>query len=404
MPLFRYRAKEGAEKIVEGKIEAIAKEMAIKKIEEMGYFPVKIEEIAQDSPAQALKKSAGRISYREVTIFTRHLATLIKSGVPILRGLGVIAEQTSNLNLKRVASDIHNELREGSRLSSSLARYPKVFSSFYLAMVTAGEDSGNLDTVLFRIAGYRHSQEDIISKVKLALIYPLIMLIVGLGTVIFMLTFVVPRLTKIFQDTGEQLPLITKILIQASQYLTSWKGAGLLGVILVFIFLVRFELKRQTGKKLASIIQLRLPVLGDLTLKKELARISRTLELLIKSGVGILKAIELTAPIVDNEVIKESLIEGYKELKQGELLGKTLHKSKVFPPFMTSLIAIGEESGKLDVSFTELANAYEKDTEDVTQALTTILEPVMIVVMGLIVGFVVIGMLLPIFQINLMMK
>jgi len=404
MPLYKYRAKEGAEKIVEGNIEASSKEIAMRRIEEMGYFPVKVDELSQASVPVTVYKSRLKVKFKEVTTFTRQLGTLIRSGVPILRALGVIVEQASNANLKSVAGGVYAELKEGTKLSDSLAEYPRIFSSFYTAMIKAGEDSGNLDEVLFRIADYRQAQEDIISKVKLALIYPVIMLLVGIGTIVFMLTFVVPRLMRIFQDIGQDLPPITKILISLSGYLTSFKGIILLAGILIFIFMVGLELRKKTGKRLLGMIQLHLPIIKDLVLKKELARLSRTLELLIKSGVPILNAIELTAPIIDNEIIRENFLRGHKELKQGSSLGDTFRRFKFFPPFMTSLIGIGEESGKLELSLSELANAYERDTEDRIKAFTTILEPVMIVIMGLIVGFVVIGMLLPIFQINLMMK
>ena len=404
MAIYKYRAKETPQKIVEGQVEASTKDVAIKKIEDMGYFPVKVEELTSvEKPMPAFKEIRARVRYHEVTVFSRQLATLIKSGVPILRALGVIVEQASNPSFKNIIGQIYNELKEGSKLSVSLSRYPKVFSSFYTSMVRAGEDSGNLEEVLFKLADYRQSQQDLVSKVKLALIYPLIMLFVGLGTIIFMLTFVMPRLMRIFKDMGQNLPIPTKILISTSQFLTEKGILILIGLVILF-FIIRFQLKRGPIKKLLSIVKLRLPILGDLILKKELARLSRTLELLIKSGIPILQAMELTAPIIDNEIIRESFLEGYKELTQGASLGKTLKGFKVFPLFMTNLISIGEESGRLDSSLGQLAESYEKDTQDSVKAFTTVLEPIMILGIGLIVGFVVIGMLLPIFQINLMIR
>ena len=406
MPLYRYRAKETPQKLIEATLEAPTREDAIKRIEEMGYFPVKVEEVsaAAEKQSRVIKKFRARLRSQEITIFSRQLATLIKSGVPILKSLGVIVEQASNIYFKNIISDIYNGLKEGQKLSHALSQYPTVFSSFYVAMVQAGEDSGNLEVILFRLADYRQLQEDIISKVKLALLYPVIMLTVGVGTIVFMLTFVMPRLMQIFQDIGQDLPLPTQILIATSEYLTSQKALILLILLLLLIVLVRHELRRKATKRLLSVLQLRLPIVGDLMLKKELARLSRTLELLIKSGIPILRAIELTAPIIDNETIKEKFLEGYRELKQGSSLGRTLKRFKVFPAFMTNLIIIGEESGKLDLSLAELASSYEKDTDDGVKAFTTILEPIMILGMGLIVGFVVIGMLLPIFQINLIIR
>ncbi|MBN2119661.1 MAG: type II secretion system F family protein [Candidatus Omnitrophica bacterium] len=401
MALYRYKAKETPQKLVEGNIEAATRDDAIKQIEQMGYFPVKVEEISEGDATLVFKKvRTSRISSKEITIFSRQLATLIKSGVPILKALGVLVEQTSNMGFKNIISDVFNELKEGSKFSSCLSKYPKVFSTFYVAMVRAGEDSGNLEEVLFSLADYRTSQEDMVSKVKLALLYPVIMLFVGIGTIVFMLTFVMPRLMRIFEDMGEQLPVPTKILISVSQFL-SQNWIFILVGLGAFIAVLRFELRRKQARRIASNIKLRLPLVGSLLIKKELARLSRTLELLIKSGIPILKAIELTAPIIDNDIIREGFMESHKELAQGSSLGKTLKRCKVFPAFMTNLISIGEESGKLDLSLAELANSYEKDTQDSIKAFTTILEPIMILGMGLIIGFVVIGMLLPIFQINL---
>jgi type II secretory pathway component PulF len=405
MPLYRYKAKEGAQKTVEGTLEAVTRDDAVRQIEDRGLFPIKVEEALSPDLKLKLspKRSAGRVKSQDITIFSRQLATLIKSGVPILKALGVLSEQASSPNLKTIVSDVFNELKEGSKFSACLARYPRVFSSFYVAMVRAGEDSGNLEEVLFSIAEYRQAQEEMVSQVRLALLYPLIMLLVGVGTIIFMLTFVMPRLMGIFQDIGQELPLPTKILISTSQFFSSKWPFIIAGFIAVFAA-VKFELKTKRGKIMASSIVMRIPILGDLLLKRELARLSRTLELLIKSGIPILKAMELTAPIIDNEIIRDRFLEGYRELAQGASLGLTLKRFKVFPAFMTNLISIGEESGKLDISLAELAGAYERDTNERIKAFTTVLEPVMILGMGLIIGFAVVGMLLPIFEINLIVR
>ncbi|UCC94432.1 MAG: type II secretion system F family protein [Candidatus Omnitrophota bacterium] len=403
MPFYRYRAKVTPQKIAEGTLEAPNKEMAIKLIEEKGYFPVKIEEILERGAVPISTVVPIKVKYQEVTVFSRQLATLIKAGVPILKALEVISQQSHGSSFSRILKDMYDGLKEGAKLSSVLARYPKAFSSFYVAMIQAGEDSGNLKEVLFRLADYRKAQEDILSKVKLASLYPLIMGFVGIGTIIFMLTFVMPRLMRIFKDLGENLPIPTKILIAISSYISE-QGIFLLIGVVAFGVLVAYGLRRKSGKRILSSIKLRIPVFGELVFKRELARLCRTLELLIQSGIPVLRAIELTAPIIDNGIIRKYFLEGYKELKQGASLGQTLKKFKVFPVFMTNLIAIGESSGSLDVSFGELATAYEKDTEETVKAFTTVLEPLMILGMGLIVGFVVMAMLLPIFQINLMIR
>ena len=402
MGWFRYKAKDGPEKIIEGKVEAPSEEAAIRRIEEMGYFPIKVEEVLREEPL-GFGKRRGKIRSQEITLFSRQLATLIKSGVPILRGLSILSEETNNPYFKNVISSIYQELKEGGKFSQALSRYPKIFSSFYIAMVEAGESSGNLDEVLFRLADYRQAQEELLSKVKLALIYPSIMFLVGVATVIFMLIFVVPKLMRVFENLGQNLPLFTKILISLSRGL-SQKGIFILVGIFILTFILRRQFKTKLGRKFLSKIKLRIPILGKLILKRDLAILSRSLQLLLKSGLPILKAIELTIPIIDNEILRENFLEGYKELKQGSFLGRTLKRFKIFPVFMTNLISIGEESGKLDSALEELASSYEKDTERMIKVFTTILEPVMILVIGVILGFVVVGMLLPIFQISLIIR
>ncbi len=400
MPVYKYKAKEGPHNIIENKIEAVSQEVALKQIEDMGYVPLGIEEVAS-STALSKKRVAKKISTHDLIIFTRQLATLLKSGIPILRALGVLSEQTHNCGFSAVIGDIHADLKEGAKFSQALSKYPRIFSSFYIAMVSAGEDSAKLEEILFRLSDYSKKRQELISKVRLAMVYPVIMGLVGVGTVIFMFTFVMPRLMRIFDNLGDSLPLPTKILINFSSHFSGAWWAYAIGVFVLFL-IVQYESKKKGGKKFFSAVSLKLPIVGELMLKKELALLSRTLELLIKSGIPILRALELTAPVIGNVIIRENLLEGYNELKQGESLGKTLKRFKVFPAFMTNLLIIGEESGKLDLPLTELADSYEKDTEDSIKVFTTILEPVMILGLGLIIGFIVIAMLLPIFEVNMM--
>jgi general secretion pathway protein F len=400
MPVYKYRAKEGPHKIIENKIDAISQEAAIKQIEEMGYVTLGIEEIA-DSASGSRKRVTKKISTHDLIIFTRQLATLLKSGIPILRALGVLSEQTHNSGFSVVIKDIYNELKEGANFSQALSKYPGIFSPFYIAMISAGEDSGRLEEILFRLSEYSKKRQELVSKVRLAMVYPIIMGLVGAGTVIFMFSFVMPRLMSIFDTLGDNLPTPTKMLIGLSAHLSQHWWIYVIAVFGLFL-IIRYEARKKGGKRLFSAVSLKIPIAGELMLKKELALLSRTLELLIKSGIPILRAIELTAPVISNVIIRDNFLEGYNELKQGESLGKTLKRFKVFPSFMTNLLSIGEESGKLDLPLTELADSYEKDTEDSIKVFTTILEPVMILGLGLIIGFIVIAMLLPIFEMNMM--
>jgi general secretion pathway protein F len=402
--IYKYRAKNGPQDIVEGNIEANSQREAVEKISALGYLPVQVEESAQARGGVA-KSSAAKNRFRirssEITVFSRQLASLLKSGVPILASINIIAEQSEDKELKAMLGDIHNNIKEGSRFSSSLAENPNVFSPLFIAMIRAGEDSGSLPESLLRVSAYRAKQEEMLSRFRMAMAYPILMALVGLGTVIFMLTFVMPRLMKIFLSMGQDLPLPTKILISLSGYLRQ----GWIWVVLALVILViRQQSNKSAGRRFLSVITLHIPIFGSFILKTELSRFSRTLELLIKSGIPILKAIDIATPVIGNEVIKKQLQISYKELEQGASFGRSLKNSGLFPLFMSNLIIVGEESGRLNDALSEVADSYERETDEAIRVLSSLLEPLMILGMGLVVGFIVVAMLLPVFQINVMAK
>jgi len=404
MMTYIFRAKKGPQEIIEGTIEADSEKEAIEKVAAMGYLPVRIEEKSSalgSAGALAVEVPIVRIRSREITVFSRELASLLKAGVPILRAINVILEQTPDQKLKMVLKDLHAKLKDGSTFSSALSRYPKVFSPFYLALVRAGEDSGTISEVLLRIADYRLKQEELLSRFRMALAYPILMALVGLGTIVFMLTFVMPRLMRIFMNMGQDLPLPTRILISASNFLRQW---WVWVTLLLFILVARRQSKTETAKLFLSRVVLSLPIFGNLVLKSELNRFCRTLELLLKSGIGLLRAIAVALPVVGNRIIKEQLQRSSQELEKGGSFGRSLKNSRLLPVFMTNLIIIGEESGKLTGALEEIASSYERDTEEAIKIMTNLLEPLMILGMGLIVGFIVVAMLLPIFEINVMAR
>ena len=401
MSLYKYRAKDGPENIIAGKIEAKSKEEAIAKVNQMGYVPVQVEE--EDLKATLSFVFPNKVKSRDITNFSRQLASFVKSGMPIVRAFTIISEQTESPYLKDVLENIRSELRDGRTLSSALANYPRLFSSFYIAMVRGGENSGALQEVLLTLADYGQKQQEIISRVRMALVYPAVMACVATGTIIFMFVFVMPRMTRIFSSIGEDLPAITKFLITISNGLRSSWTWILLAIAIMFFIVKR---KSKTGAIGTAISRLRisLPIFGKLALRAELARFSRTLELLMKNGILILKAIELAIPTVNNGLIREELRRSQKDLAQGDSFGKSLKKSMVFPSFMTNLLIMGEESGNLEEALSEIANSYERETAETVKTMTTLLEPVIILVMGVIVGLIVIAMLLPVFQLNLMVR
>lgn len=412
MSKFKYRAKEPSGNTIEGVIEALSDEEAIDKINRLGYLPMKVETLSRSEPPSSGKKTAvsiqvtraGKIRGRDITIFSQQIASLLRAGVPLLKGLVIIAEQSDNPHFKNLLHQIHNEIHEGKTFSNALANYPKFFPPLYLSLISAGESSGSLDQVLIKITVHRQKQEEILSKVRAALTYPALMALTGVGTIIFMLTFVMPKLLGIFSNLGGALPLPTRILIQLSNAFRQGWVWGILAVLAVVILMFSRFKSSKVQKNFISLLKLRTPLIGSFILKSEIARFTRTLELLLKSGIPIIKAIELTSPVVGNEILKDEFLRCLQQLKEGGSFGKSLRKGKWFPSFMTNLVIIGEESGKLDEGLAEVAAFYERETDEALRTLTTLLEPLMILVMGLIVGFIVIAMLLPMFELNMMVK
>lgn len=408
MGTYKYKAKKGPTEVVSSFIDASSRNEAIEKINQLGYMPVYVEEIGK-AVSRATAKQAGFslqfIKPKQITIFTRQLAILLKSGVPILKGLTILAEQSLNNRFRTILIGIRSEVKDGKTLSWALSLYPGIFSGLYISLVQAGEESGTLEESLLRIAEYRNKQEQIFSSIKTALTYPVLMGVVGLGTIIFMLTFVMPRLLKIFTRLGQDLPLPTKVLIAVSNFMglkIVWVFVGI--ILLLAIFLVKRRSRTKKEKLLVSFFKLKMPIFGEIFLKAELARFSRTLELLLKSGVQLLKAIQKSIATLNNEIIRDELKAAYKKIEQGESFGTTLSHSKVFPRFMVNLISVGEESGRLEEALKELAFTYDNETDEAVKIMTNLLEPMMILFMGLVVGFIIVSMLLPVFQLNLMIK
>ncbi|MGE5308165.1 MAG: type II secretion system F family protein [Deltaproteobacteria bacterium] len=404
MTTFSYRAKNGPSDVVEGKIEAASEKEAIEKISLKGLIPITLrqDEGKAEAPAAPSRQTEQvRLSSRQVTVLTRQLATLLKAGVPILRALRIIAEQTSDHEAAGMLKAVYRDIEQGEVLSSVIARYPRVFPPLYVAMVRAGEDSGQLPQVLFKVAEYRAREEEAIARFRTAMAYPALMAVVGFGTVVFMLAFVMPRLSRLYADMGQALPLPTRILISVSGSLKHSWPVLLIGGAALIAAAVKF-LKTRQGRSFVSSFQLSLPLVRGFVLKMEMARFSRTMQLLLKSGINILRALYITLPVMGNEVLRGELARSYTDLEQGGSFGKSLRNSRFVPLFMSNLISVGEESGKLDDALSELAESYERDTEEALKTLGSLIEPALILGMGLIVGFIVIAMLLPIFEINTM--
>jgi len=399
MTTFLYRAKNNTADTVSGQISAHTEEEAIDLINQLGLLPVSIEQ--QKDGKVSTEQKIQKVKSKELFVFSRQLANLLRSGVALLKSLTIIEEQTNNPYFRNVISNIRWGIKEGKTFAESLAAFPNIFSSLYVTLVNAGEESGNLQEMLVNVAEYQRRQEKIIGKVRTALAYPLLMAVVGAGTVYFILTFVIPKMGGLFENIGGNLPLPTVILLSISNILGK-AGIFILAILIGVVFFGKRWIKTEQGKMAISRMSLRLPIFGEIILKTELARFSRTLVLLLRSGVNILKALSTATPTLNNELIKGQLEKCRGDLETGGSFGESLQESDEIPKMMGHLISVGEESGNLNDVLTEIADTYEQESNESIKLITTLLEPIMILAVGLVVGFIVFAMLLPIFQIDVL--
>lgn len=400
MPVYTYIAKSDPDKTIQGEIEADSPQEAVNRLNRLGNFPVSVK--LQD--LSALGKTGllnlRKFSQKDTLLFSRQLSSLIESGVNILKALSIISNQTGNKYLKAVLSNIISQIKDGRPLSESLARHPTLFSGLYTAMVHSGEVGGSLQESLKRLADYLEKEEEFKSSVAAALTYPLFVFAVGALTVIVLLTFVIPRLVTMFEDMGQALPLPTKILIGISAALGAYWWL-ILAVIVVSVFLLRRFTRSREGSIFVSALKLKLKILGPITLKTELSRLMQTLSLLLSSGIPLAYSLGIAAATIENELLKLEVQKFKDRITSGSSLSGALNDSKLFPELVVSVVAIGEESGSLEKSLMRLAENYEKEVDRSLKTLSRLLEPIVILVMGVIIGFIALSMLLPIFQINL---
>jgi len=399
MPLFEYKAKLKNAETVLGKIDAQSKEEVVEKINQMGMVAVNVQESIAE-PEAAVNIRPRKVSGKELYIFSRQLANLVKSGIPILRTLELIAAQTNQTYFKFVIESIRTGIRDGRNFSDCLAEYPQIFPTLYVMMVKAGEESGNLKETVTDIANYLREQEEIASKVRSAIAYPAFMGLFGIGTVIYILTGVMPKITEIFINFNQELPLPTRIVMSISDFLIHQWVWVVISVGLLTAAVMQWD-KSKAGRLYKSQIKLGLPLLGPFWLKAELARFCRTLQLLLKSGIPIVRAIQLSIPVVGNDVIQNELRKCQDDLLAGRPLGLSLKDAKFVPAMLGDLITVGEESGSLSSTLNDIAESYEQETNETIKLMTTLIEPAMIMLVGSVIGLIVISMLLPIFQLDI---
>ncbi len=399
MAEYTYKATSLSGQIVQGAMEGRDESAVVRSLQQMGYIPVRVSPARQASGGSRFSLLPQRVGLRHLLVFTQELSTLVSAGLPIDRSLQILGTLTENARLREVVQDVLGRIEGGNALAEALGNHPRVFSRLYVNMVKAGESGGFLDVILSRLAKYLQSAKDVRDHLISVLIYPIILTAVSGLAITIMVTFVVPRFAKIFADMGKAIPLPTQIILTFSEYFRSywWAIPGLAALLYLG---VRFYTQDEERRWRWDTFKLRWIAVGDLIKKVEVARFARTLGTLLQSGVPILPALGLTKEISQNMAISRSISHIHDRLREGKGISKTLEETKVFPPLAVHMIGVGEETGRLEEMLTKVAEAYEENVQTTMRRLVALMEPVIILVLGAVVGFIVLSMLLAIVGIN----
>lgn len=397
---FNYKGKKLSGEIVEGIIDADSRRLVINKLQKMQVFPIAVNEAG----GKGLNREVNlqifqRVGLADLMTFSRQMSDLLRAGLPLVRCLDVIVQQTYNPKMCEVIKNLRSDVQTGMAFSDAMKKHKKVFSNLYHSMIRAGEVGGMLDAVMERLALFLENEHETRSKIISAMTYPAFMVIVCFFVMIILFTVVVPNFQIMFADVDMALPIATQILLAMSEAISSYWWA-LLAAAVGGIFMFRQYLKTENGRLQFDTMILKAPLFGELVKKREIAKFSRTLGTLLGNGVAILNALSITEQVISNQVLKND-IQGFADsIKEGVKLSDRMSQSSLFPPVAINMVAVGEETGSLEITLSRVADAFETETDRVIKTITTIIEPVMIVIMAVIVGFIVFAMIMPIFQLS----
>lgn len=412
MPVYQYRGYKADGGAATGIVDAESPKVARIKLRKDGVFPTEMSEQEGATRAMASRSEAtpgaslGRsqtLTVTDVALMTRQLATLLVAGLPLVDALGVLMDQTEKKAIKGLIADVREAIRGGASYSAVLERYPRDFSSIYVHMVRAGEASGALDQILFRLAEFLEKQLALKHKVTNAILYPAIMLVVGTLVLFFLVTFVVPKITAVFAHSKQALPWPTIVLMEVSQFCSDY-WMVLLGIILVGLWSFRRVKRTETGQLMTDRLLLKLPLIGQVARMVSISRLASTLATMLSSGVQLLEALDVSRRVMNNRVLEQAVEEARQNIREGETIAEPLRRSGQFPPLVTHMIAVGEKSGEMEEMLRRIGQIYDGEVDRVITRFTSLLEPVMIVVMGVIVLFIVVAILLPIFEMGQMVR
>ena len=402
MPEYVYRAADPLGKVIEGVMEANEERLVISQLQAQGFIPISVR-----LPAQARRFSLQlstffpfrKVSHKDVMTFTQQLSTLVGAGLPLDRSLYILTELTENREFKAIIENVHKSVRGGSSFADALAKHPRCFSKLYVNMVRAGEAGGVLELILARLAEFLETSQELKEYITSAMVYPILLVLVGGGAIAILLTFVIPKFATIFSDMGQTLPLSTRFLLALSGGIRDYWWA-ILAVFGLIYWGVKTYINTTEGRLKWDGLKLKLVVVKTLVQKVEVARFTRTMGTLLRSGVPILTAITIVREIIGNRIIANSLSGVHDGVKEGEGMAKPLKRYRFFPSLAIHMITVGEETGKLDEMLLKVADTYDKDVRNTVKRFVSLLEPLMILIMGIVVGFIVISMLMAIFSVN----
>ncbi len=390
MPNFTYTARTAQGEVRSATIEAANKDDAAAQLKRLRLTVVKLDEVTK-------KKTTGKVSMRDIVIFTRQFSTMINSGLPLVQALDILSKQSENPVLQAVTRQIVFDVESGNTVADALGKHPNAFTDLYVNMVAAGEAGGILDTILLRLATFMEKNDALVRKVKGAMIYPGVIMSVAFGAITVLLVFVIPTFQTMFASVGVALPLPTRIVIALSEFLQGFWWAVLAAVAALVVAVQRYY-KTSDGQLVIDRLLINAPVLGDMLRKSAVSRFTRTLGTLISSGVSILDGLEITAKTAGNRVVSDAIMESRASIAGGDTIAAPLAKSGVFPPMVISMISVGEQTGGLDEMLSKIADFYDDEVDAAVSGILSLLEPVMIVFLGVVVGGMVVAMYLPIFD------
>lgn len=399
MKKFRYSARDTSGKVVEGDIEARDPNAVADILHDRGLIVVSIKEGMGIDWERLSEINIGGIPMKDKVVFMRQMATMVGAGLPLTRSLEIMVQQASNPLFKRVLANVLKSIESGKTLADSFREQEEVLDEITLNLIEAGEESGNLEDILEKLAVELEEKNQLASKIKSAMIYPAIILVIIIGVVILMMFVLVPSMAEIYQDFNAELPFATRLLMSMSDFFLNYWWA-IITVVLVLVIGIKYYLDSPKGKRNFDKLILKVPSIGTIIAKMQLSQFTRILSLLLSSGLSIIKAIELTASSLSNEMFRDTLLEARDEVEKGGPLAIPIARSEYYPLLVSSMIAVGEETGEIDSVLAKVSEYYKEEVNTATSNLSSILEPVFLVIMGLAIGFIAMAVYMPMFQLS----